>query len=231
MAVLLHCIIQIEFFVRAASTVAKGRMQPAGRMFDMSVLNGDYDINPTKATILSTPLESEQVITAMRKFKTSQGHGLDEISSFFLKAGMPILAEPLAELFNLSLSTGVFPDLWKIARIAPIHKADATLERSNYRPISVLPVLSRLFEKLVYDQLYNYLISNEMLFSRQSSFRKLHSVLTCLLKCTNDWYLNIDSGRYTSVTFINLKKAFDTVNHDILLQKLELYGVRNKELG
>ena len=105
------------------------------------LLNGDYDINPTKATILFTPIESEQVITAM---------------------------------------------LWKIARIAPIHKADATLERSNYRPITVLPVLSRLFEKLVYDQLYNYLISNEMQFSRQSTFRKLHSVLTCLLKCTND---------------------------------------------
>ena len=119
---------------------------------------------------------------------------------------MSILAEPLAELFNLSLSTGLFPNLWKMARIAPIHKADATVERSNYRHISVLPVLSRLFEKLVYDQLYNYLISNEMLFSRQSSFRKLHSVLTCLLKCTNDWYLNIDSGQYTSVTFIDLKK-------------------------
>ena len=128
------------------------------------LLNGDYDINPTAATFLFTPIESEQVIKAMRKFKTSQGQGLDEISSFFLKAGMPILAEPLAALFNLSLSNGVFPDLWKMARIAPIHKADATVKRSNYRPISVLPVLSRLFEKLIYDQLYNYLISNEMLF-------------------------------------------------------------------
>ena len=100
-----------------------------------NLLNGDYDINPTKATMFFTPIESGQVITEMRKFKTSQGHGLDEISSYFLKAGMHILAEPLAELFNLSLSTGVFPDLWKIARIAPIHKADATVERSNYRPI------------------------------------------------------------------------------------------------
>ena len=70
-----------------------------------------------------------------------------------------------------------------------------------------------------------------MPFSRQSRFRRLHSVLTCLLKCTNDWYLNIDSGQYTSVTFIDLKKAFDTVNHDILLKKFGLYGARNKDLG
>ena len=87
------------------------------------------------------------------------------------------------------------------------------------RAISALQILSRLFGKLVYDQLYNFLISNEMLFLRQSSFRKLRSVLTCLLKCTNDRYLNMDSGQYTLVTFIDLKKAFDTVNHDILLKR------------
>ena len=158
------------------------------------LLNGDYDVNPSKATFLFTPIEPEQVMKAMGKFKTSQGHGLDQISSFFLKAGIPVRAEPLAELFNLSLSTGVFTDMWKMARIAPIHKADPTVNPLNYRPISVLPVLSRLHEKPVYDQLYDYLISNEMLFSQQSSFRKLHSALTCLLKCTNDWYLNIGSG-------------------------------------
>ena len=71
---------------------------------------------------------------------------------------------------------------------------------------------------------------NELLFSQQSSFRLLHSVLTCLLKCTNDWYLNLENSEYTAVTFIDLKKAFDTVNHDILIQKLEHYGVQNKEI-
>ena len=108
-----------------------------------NLLNGDYDVNPTKATFLFIPIESEQVITAVRKFKTSQGHGLNEISTFFLKAGMPILAEPLAELFNLSLSTGVFPDLWKIARIAPIHKADATVVKlsSHLSSTSFVPAV------------------------------------------------------------------------------------------
>ena len=158
---------------------------------------------------------------------SSNGFGLDEISSFFLKTGMSILAKPLSQLFNLSLSAGIFPDQWKIDRIAPIYKKGKS---DNYRPISVLPVISRLFEKLVYDQYYHFLVSNRLLYSQQSSFRLLHSVLTCLSKCTNDWYLNIENGTYSSVTFIDLKKAFDTVNHEILINKLQLYGVAGKEL-
>ena len=118
----------------------------------------------------------------------------------------------------------------RIARVAPIYKDGSEDENSNYRPISVLPIISRLFEKLVYDQFYGFLNVNKLLFSQQSSFRLLHSVLTCLLKCTNNWYLNLENSEYTAVTFIDLKKAFDTVNHDILIQKLEHYGVQNKEI-
>ena len=93
----------------------------------------------------------------------------------------------------MSMSLGISPEDWKIARVAPIYKDDSEDEISNYRPISVLPVISRLFEKLVYDQFYGYLNMNKLLFSQQSSFRLLHSVLTCLLKCTNDWYLNLEN--------------------------------------
>ena len=102
-------------------------------------------------------------------------------------------------------------------------------DRSNYRPISVLPFVSRVFEKLIYNQLYDYLDRNKLLFSKQSGFRSLHSVVTCLLKCTNDWYLDMDKGQYTAMIFVDLKKAFDTVNHEILLKKLEKYGVTGSE--
>ena len=141
---------------------------------------------------------------------------------------MPVLANGLSQMFNLCLSLGKFPEIWKMAKVTPIYKDGSRKEISNHRPISVFPVVSRLFEKLVHDQLYTYLNSNNLISSGQSGFRSFHSVLTCLLKCTNNWYLNIDKGKYTSVSFIDLKKACDTVDHQILLNELKVYEISGK---
>ena len=118
------------------------------------------------------------------------------------------------------MSQGIFPDDWKTARVAPVYYSGLTDDQSNYRPISILPIAARLFGTLVFDQMYSYLIDNKLLYSKQLDFRSMYSVLTCLLKCTNDWYLNLDKGHFTSVAFIDLKKAFNTVNHEILLKKI-----------
>ena len=158
------------------------------------------------------------------------GSGPDGIANFFLKAGLPILAESLCDIFNLSLATGVFPDFWKVARVAPIFKNGEQTDLSNYRPISVLSFLSRVFEKLVYNQLYEYLDENKHLCLHQSGFRSLHFVVTSLLNNKNDWYVNInDDGKYTAMVFNDLKKAFDTVNHQIFLAKLKKYGIDGLE--
>ena len=89
----------------------------------------------------------------------------------------------------------------------------------------MLPFLSRVFEKLIYNQLYDYLDKNRLLFSKLSGFRSLHSVVTCLLNCTNDWYINMDKSQYTAMVFIDFKNAFYTVDHEILLKKLTKYGI------
>ena len=95
----------------------------------------------------------------------------------------------------------------------------------------MLPVLARVFEKLIYNQLYDYLDKNKHLFLNQSGFRALHSAVTCLLNNTDDWHVNMDNGRYTANSFIHFKKAFDTVDHDISLAKLRKYGVDNLEFA
>ena len=150
-------------------------------------------------------------------FKTSKSAGADGIANHILKIGLPIISESLCDIFSLSIATGVFPNNWKIARVAPIFLTGQTDDRSNYRPLSVLLFVSRVFEKLIYNQLYDYLDGNKLLFPKQCGFRSLHLVATCLLKCTSDWYLNMDKGQYAAMIFADLKKAFDTLYHEILL--------------
>ena len=114
----------------------------------------------------------------------------------------------------------------------PTYKDGSTDDTSNYRPKSVLTIVARLFEKLLYEQLYPCLNENNLPFSGQSGFRSHYSVLASLLHCTNDWYLSLDKGPHTPVTFIDLKRAFVTVDHQILLQKLhayDAYGLQDKE--
>ena len=110
-------------------------------------------------------INAEHIIKAISKFKSSHGFGLDKLSSFFLKNGMPVLANGLSQIFNLCLPLGKFPDIWKKARVTPIYRDGSQSEISNYRRISVLPVVSRLFEKLVYDQLYTHLNSKNLILS------------------------------------------------------------------
>ena len=144
---------------------------------------------------------------ALSKMKNSFGFGSDGIASYFINIAFPLISQPLCDILIFSIYTGIFPDSWKTARVAPIFKNGERDGRSNYRPISILPVLSRLFEKLVYDQLYNHLDKNKLLYTFQSGFRTLHSIATCLLKSTNDWYVNIDNSKVNAVLFIDLKKG------------------------
>ena len=120
----------------------------------------------------------------------------------------------------------MFPNMWEIDRTTPIFKDGDKTDKSNYHPISVLPLLSRIFEKLVYNQLYKCLEENFFLPTNQSRFRALHSAATCLLKDCEDWYNAIDNGEITGLVFVDFKKAFDTFDHSILCQKLEHYGVK-----
>ncbi len=142
--------------------------------------------------------------------------GLDKISSRLLRIAAPIISKPLTSIMNKSLQNGKFITEWKYAKVIPLHKSGPTIERNNYRPISILPIFSKVLERFVHRCYSDYL--TEFKLFAQSGFRKLHSTVTYLLHITDRWLSNIDKGLVTGVyVFIDLRKTFDTVNINILL--------------
>ena len=130
----------------------------------------------------------------------------------------------------MSFNNGVYPDL-KIVKVIPIHKGGSTQEVNNFRPISLLSIFDKIMEKIMHRKLYYFLEENNILFKKQFRFRKNNSTVYALMEITEKIKKSIDSGLYGCGIFIDLRKAFDTVNHDILLMKLQHYGIRNNMLS
>ena len=173
----------------------------------------------------------DHILNIIRKLKPKSSSGHDNISSILLKKISEYIAPTLAIIINQSLCTGIFPDELKIAQVKPLYKKDDPNVFDNYRPISLLPVISKVFEKVVYIQLYEYMVRNKLLYASQYGFRQEHSTELASLEFTDQVMHHLDNNEIPLTIFLDLSKAFDTLDHDILLDKLRYYGVKHASLN
>ena len=193
--------------------------------------NPTYHVDNCLQSVMNLPsISTDFVSSEIDSMSENKATGLDDVSCKVLKLAKPVILNSLVYIMNLSLKTGVFPDLWKEAKVIPLHKGGDDLSTNNFRPITILPVVSKIIEKAVHKHLYGHLSDNNLINENQSGFRPFHSTETCLINMINSWTSSMNSGEMIGVAFIDLRKAFDTVSHDILLSKLDNLGVSSTAL-
>ena len=185
-----------------------------------------YLKEPNPETIFLNPVLKEETIFLISQVKRSKACGPNSIPTNILLVNIHILADPLTTILNKSILEGVFPNLLKLANVCPIYKKNDKSKCENYRPISLLSNLSKIFERMMHSRLYNLLESSNSIYKLQFGFRKKYSTNHSLLSIVESLRDNLDNKTFSCGVFVDLEKAFDTVNHSILLKKLEYYGIR-----
>ena len=173
----------------------------------------------------------EEIEKMIDKLKSNKAPGIDGISNHIIKSSTKIVSPILMKLFNQCMEVGIFPSVLKTACIVPLHKGEEKNEATNYRPISLLPLFGKLFEKIIESRLVKFFDKKNIISPHQFGFRKSYSTELAITEIQNMLLKNLDENKVTCTIFLDLAKAFDTVNHGILLLKLEKYGIRGQALS
>jgi exonuclease III len=211
-----------QYFTQIPSTLCKHFGNTLLPLIMTPRVNRDFALNDVSSSFVHNEL---------RELKGSKATGLDGIPAKLLKDGASVIAKPIAHLINLTIRSGEIPLEWKEAKVIPIFKSGKRNEENNYRPISVLPLISKIMERSIQTQLVAFLTENNVLSVHQSGFRKNHSTETAVIHVVDHILQHMDKQQVTGAVFVDLKKAFDLVDHECLFYKLEHYGIRGQTMS
>ena len=211
-----------EYFINIGESLAD--QIPEAPLFDA------YLNNPSETVFSFQHVTEEKISIIIKKMKNKCSYGHNLLSSIMIKKAHDPLIKPLTLLINQSLSSGVLPNDLKISRVKPLFKRGNAVLFSNYRPISILPSLSNIYEYAVFEQLSAYMERNCLFYCDQYGFRQGHSTELALVRFVNDFIQQMDNFKIPTSILIDLSKAFDTLDHGILFSKLQYYGITGIEL-
>ncbi len=180
----------------------------------------------TNNVLSNIHITDEKIVNIIRNLNSKKAHGFDGISISMLKTCAIEISVPLGIIFRACLSSGNFPQMWKYANVQPVHKKNSRQDKANYRPISLLPICSKIFEKIIFDAMYDFFTVNNLLSRDQSGFRPGDSTINQLLSISDEIFRNFEMFDETRAVFLDISKAFDKVWHDGLLFKLKQNGIR-----
>ena len=186
----------------------------------------DFPKNRSNISFFVSPTDKTEIEDVISSLDSNKSVGPNSIPTKILKLLKDDISSQLSELSNISFSSGVFPSLLKTAKFIPVHKKDSKLDFSNYCPISLLSNIEKFLERLMYKRMYKFFSDNNLIYSLQFGFRQKYSTVHALISLTENIRKNLDEGSISCGIFVDLQKAFDTVEHDILLSRFEHYGIR-----
>lgn len=189
-----------------------------------------YLRNPNPHAFKFFKINTNEVLSAIKGVKSNSKYPLYEIPPFIFKKTADIISNPLSFIFNKCINGSYYPSSFKTAKVIPLPKTGDKTDINNYRPISILPFLNKVFEKIIFKRLINFLSKHNILSKNQFGFRKNHSTTHALHAILHKIYESLNSKKFASLLYLDLSKAFDLVSKFILLEKLEFYGVKGKEL-